>query len=911
MKKLFLLLLCAAFAIVGCEGVNPDDLQNIIDNLETPEEPVFYVDSDGDYVISNEGGEVMVAVITNLEYVIYIPKEARGWISLPETRAIRLDKQYFIVAKNETAEERSATIDLLSLNGEILQSVVFVQEAGGIEVPEEPGDAEDPDENAIVLVVDKDRVSVGETVIFTVTNSLGEDITELAQIYECSNLDRVESTYTFDVAGKYEFFACVGQYASNIVTIWVVAQMPQLPVDPNPSNFAFHHKPLVIRYAGVNCPACPYGHDELIKLAESQWGEYFNCVDCHAGPYASGDPANSGAANALHNFVGSLVSAYPTILVDFYNEPDSYLYKNVANTLQNRIKVGGADVGIALAVDGDPENVYCAAQIKSAVSQEYRVNAWLLESNIYSPKQRGATKEEHKYYDYALRNMSSVNNSSYNVEGDLVGVIEAGSTYDFMVELPITSSKWDVANMGVVVVVTALDSNNRWEVVNTAYCPIHKSLTYRYVGESENLGDAGSRPKLQTPVITSVTPTEEGDGFTVTWDEVENATEYTLYLNHDGVYYTTETSYTFTDLGIGTYYVRVEAMADGYEDSDCSKSVEVKISGPESVDWFSQKLWLPENNEENEEKCINSSNTIFFNWSGIDVVDIRYTFGYAENLPSSEGQIIALMLSANSLLSDINQTDGIDLTLNKLESNREFVLCTLATNSNGEQVLAIDRITTDPYIATRTTQTWLGTWSAYAMQTVYFGDDEPEIRDKMTEFELTITPHEYYSDMVYIDGYTAYGQGLPVIGYTGYAEDGSHLLYIENTQQLTDVNAEGYAIFLLTYASIGGELKFSAEYVPFISFYANPDDTNFRAELFEGAYDDGTKFIAKGADAIYWNTTDGSLGFIELPDGKVLDEFKYGDITLVGKTAGYTPAAKALSVAPATKVVPTSMVLAL
>ena len=114
-----------------------------------------------------------------------------------------------------------------------------------------------------------------------------------------------------------------------------------------------------------------------------------------------------------------------------------------------------------------------------------------------------------------------------------------------------------------------------------------------------------------------------------------------------------------------------------------------------------------------------------------------------------------------------------------------------------------------------------------------------------------------------------------------------------------------------TYATIGGEDQFTAEGVAFITFYAQPDGTDCGAELFVGAYDDGTEFIVNSTDALYWNTTTGGLGFIQLTDGTLLDEFKYGEITLVGKTAGYTPAAQALSVAPATKVVPTSMVLAL
>ena len=70
MKRVFLFLLCAAFAMVGCEDFNPEDLQDILDNISGPEEPVFYVTEDGDYMVSSEGGDVEVEVITNLEYAV-------------------------------------------------------------------------------------------------------------------------------------------------------------------------------------------------------------------------------------------------------------------------------------------------------------------------------------------------------------------------------------------------------------------------------------------------------------------------------------------------------------------------------------------------------------------------------------------------------------------------------------------------------------------------------------------------------------------------------------------------------------------------------------------------------------------------------------------------------------------------
>lgn len=439
-------------------------------------------------------------------------------------------------------------------------------------------------------------------------------------------------------------------------------------------------------------------------------------------------------------------------------------------------------------------------------------------------------------------------------------------------------------------------------------------FTFAACGGDEATGGG----KLSTPRIKSVVATAEGDGFTVTWDAVKGATDYVVMLQGTTKNYTTqETSYTVTGLTYGKYTPMVKAVGAGYEDSDYAKGASVMVEGVASVDWFNLELSLPEDSNELAAVGSNSSNTILATMKGEGITEIYYGWFLTKSLQgATRDQIVDNLQAveaedADEWLAGINSADGLTLTFpGMFYGEGDFTLYVLAYQGQAE-FLASDSIVTNPNMPTTATQTWLGTWSAYAMQTVYFGEDDIEVRDnKLTEFELTIKPHETYSDIVYVDGYTAYGPGLPVIGYTGYAEDGSHILYIVNAQQITDTNAEGYAMFLLTYATIGGEFTFTAEGVPFITFYAQPDGTDCGAELFEGAYDDGTEFIVNGADALYWNTTDGSLAFILLQDGTTLDEFKYGEITLEGKTADYTPAAQALSAKPATSLVPTSMVLA-
>ena len=329
----------------------------------------------------------------------------------------------------------------------------------------------------IKLAADKTAVEIGETVTFTVTDAENQDVTSQALIYD-ENFNEVGSQVTFNESGSYSFFATVGSANSNYVSVVVMADVPVVPADPQPENFIFNHRGLVIDQTGVNCGYCPNATDQLKTLENTEWHKYYNEVTCHAGSYAGGDPGNSAAANALNQFQSSMISGYPCILVNFYGKPNGYGYNDIIKVLQPYVQKDGVDVGISLAVTGDESCVYAAAQVKSGVAQEYKITAWLLESNIYSPNQAGATKDYHKIYNNALRNMSH-EYSKTNVQGDSY-TFEANEVKDVAFELEMISNKWKLENMSVLVIVSAKDANGRWEVANSAVCKINEAKEFEY-----------------------------------------------------------------------------------------------------------------------------------------------------------------------------------------------------------------------------------------------------------------------------------------------------------------------------------------------------------------------------------------------------------------------------------------------
>jgi hypothetical protein len=265
-----------------------------------------------------------------------------------------------------------------------------------------------------------------------------------------------------------------------------MAEMPAVPTDPEPENLAFNHRAIVIDHTGVNCGYCPMMTESLLLLEKTEWHEHYNEVTCHAGSMAGGDPANSAAANALNKMQGADYNGYPGLNINFYgpqigNYSGNGSVNRAVSALEDYIKKNGADAGISMSVDGDSSNIYCAAQVKAKAAKEYKVVAWLLESGIYSPNQAGASKDIHRIYNYALRNISG-SYSEKNVQGESIGVLEVGDTYDCAFQLPITSTKWNWENMGVLVIVSAKDASNRWEVVNSLYCNLsEKSKTYEYI----------------------------------------------------------------------------------------------------------------------------------------------------------------------------------------------------------------------------------------------------------------------------------------------------------------------------------------------------------------------------------------------------------------------------------------------
>ena len=470
---------------------------------------------------------------TNIDYDVRISEDAQSWLSVAKTRAeIREDRLIFSVSENPYLP-RTATIELIDNYGFAVRTFEIHQKMQ----PRE-----------ITLVANSTAIGVGETVEFTVLCE-NMDITSEAIIYD-EYFNEIPNTYVPFSTGKYKFFSVYETQRSTQITVSVLPCSLEIPIDTQPNNLSFNHRALAIAHVGTNAPTMK---DNILALDDSSYRYNYNIIECHGGSYATNDPARSDVARILDDLQNP--NGYPSLFLNLYNceilnaDTSEFIYKADC-ALDNCIKKEGADVGISMAVASLDDEVYCRANIKSAKHDEYRVNAWLLENNIYAANQYGA----YKIYDHALRNVSE-EVCSEDFAGLSIGLLDVGSVHNYSCSIPITNASWDANNMEVLIVVCAKDENGMWEVANSTVCPVNSKKSYEYV----------RMHTLDTPVVDVTELTE--DSCSIQWNSIDNAVSYFVYVNGEKIGATIETYYTISNLTSGDHTISVKAVGNEYYDS--------------------------------------------------------------------------------------------------------------------------------------------------------------------------------------------------------------------------------------------------------------------------------------------------------------------------------------------------------
>ena len=386
----------------------------------------------------------------------------KEWITVLDSDT---QKVTFSVDRNSVSSSRKGIINLSYKSCSV--DVTIIQDAAQL---------------TPILSARNTTVEVGAQVEFIVTVA-DEDVTTEATIYDYYTKQEVSNPYTTTAEGECIFSAKHNNNESKILTINVIpAGSPVLPVDSDPDNYTFKYRMLLIDHTGTDCGYCPYMMDSLKTLSEnSTYNDCYNIAMAHS--YNTSDPAYSLPAKTLYYYYDrtlGVVTGYPTLTYNYcYNDSAgfnlNYIYQHL-----DKLKKESQNAAVAVATKVQDKEVMVNVAIKSAEARSYKINIFLLEDNIYGNQYNGWESWMH-YHNNAIR--ASYATLDYtNISGAEWGYVAENSTASKIFRITDLNDKWVRANLKVLVVIAAQDPDygNKYEVVNTAMCPINGSIGFEY-----------------------------------------------------------------------------------------------------------------------------------------------------------------------------------------------------------------------------------------------------------------------------------------------------------------------------------------------------------------------------------------------------------------------------------------------
>lgn len=268
--------------------------------------------------------------------------------------------------------------------------------------------------------------------------------------------------------------------------------------------------------------------------------------------------------------------------------------------------------------------------------------------------------------------------------------------------------------------------------------------------------------KIDAPKV-EITDVVE-DGFTAKWGAVENAKSYSVVLSKANSSKTetknvTETSVTFSGLGVGTYTVSVKAIAnEGYKDSDYAKA-NTSVEGATSADWFELTVFVT---NDYEAQGYYSYNSLFYTMKGTNVASVSVMVTTAEIAASytTEDILSKLQPVGADSISKINTAEGLFSVVEPCPSNTELVFYALAENTDGASVFTHKTTKTTEFVVPENVKSWLGTYEATLAKYYVYTDDKenPEYYEDTTDkFEFVVGFDEQLG--LYVDGFSVLGGG--------------------------------------------------------------------------------------------------------------------------------------------------------
>ena len=375
----------------------------------------------------------------------------------------------------------------------------------------------------------------------------------------------------------------------------------------------------------------------------------------------------------------------------------------------------------------------------------------------------------------------------------------------------------------------------------------------------------GEGSKLATPEL-SVEKTETS--FTVKWNAVTNAESYNVKLQGDSkTNNTTECQFTFSNLNAGTYVVRVQALADGYKNSDAA-SISVDIDGLSEAEWFDLTLDILEEPYPTEQYTYTSCNSVVVAMSGEGVSTVFYAVFDTPNIEGvSKAEIKKYVKEQGNAVSvddiqDINNPEKDFATIiGGCVGSTEYTCFAVVTNADGLEAMVSATTTTADVIPTEDAEKWFGTWTVKSHKIYSMGaDGKGAVSDMEGEFTVNITASNLDPAYVTVDGFSVLGEGWTTDGIV----EGDTLFIMNGTYLGNDVSGDGTPFryfWAAEYSELGLQVKAYPSNVVTMATDGNATSTNIVTMYDEQGKE--YKFECYWSDVVGLTESGGLLLFIE------------------------------------------------
>ena len=413
------------------------------------------VGGDGEigYVLYNVEEGTVPNVVSNVDWITNIEVEA--------------EVVKFQVSTNRTTEVRNGNIALAIGSS---QAIVKVTQAAA--------------SNDVIMSVESNYVRVGEEVHITVEYA-GEDVTASTKIYDYYTAEEISNPVVFDETGERIFYGMYNGKRSKVLTIYVVpANTPEFPADSNVNSYDFNYRMLLVDHTGSTCGYCPAMKTTLRDMYENpQYGSGVNIVYSYS--FSSQELCYSSDATSVRNYYREVCKNSSMPLSGYPSVTCNYLHAHAASvaTVMTQIDMlwrDVADAGVAVASHMDGNNLILSTEIKSSVSQYYRVAVWVLEDGIYE-RQVSGQEWMYTHHDVLRDCLTEVTNKE--IAGLEWGYVRANDTSRKVLEFTIEDNpNWQSENFKLAIVISAPnnDKGGKYEVVNTLICNIGESVGFEY-----------------------------------------------------------------------------------------------------------------------------------------------------------------------------------------------------------------------------------------------------------------------------------------------------------------------------------------------------------------------------------------------------------------------------------------------